>query len=220
MPRHSPKKARLFWIVRPEISVQSISGLATVLSGPYIEAIPGDGPTQQEFTGLEKAPATLDPGIHIILHTPRLDRLQSDVPVYYRGIHVGVVEDIQLSPGSETVDVHAFIEQRYAPLVKTNTKFWIISAVDVQGGLLSGIHMKVGSLGTLLSGGITFATPEDDMGYQAADGSQFALYNESKKEWLDWQPYLPLGPTSPSSRSTDTKLPETPDEVRSLVGPK
>src|ERR1700733_10089084 len=45
-----------FWIVRPRVSAEGISGLSTLVSGVYIEMSPGRGSPQYEFTGLEQQP--------------------------------------------------------------------------------------------------------------------------------------------------------------------
>jgi len=86
----------LFWIVRPEVSTESISGLGTITSGPFLEAAPGSGDPDTEFTGLEQAPKALGPGLTLTLHAVRLERLQRDSPVYYHGIQVGVIQNIEL----------------------------------------------------------------------------------------------------------------------------
>src|SRR5580700_572114 len=39
-----------FWIVRPRISAEGVSGLATLVSGVYIEMNPGRGNPQRDFT--------------------------------------------------------------------------------------------------------------------------------------------------------------------------
>ncbi|MEM1149959.1 MAG: MlaD family protein, partial [Pseudomonadota bacterium] len=50
--------AASFWVVRPEVTTQGVSGLDTVLSGVYIEGDwDGDaGFPQQSYEGLERAP--------------------------------------------------------------------------------------------------------------------------------------------------------------------
>lgn len=206
-----------FWIVRPEISAESISGLGTVLSGPFIDSIPGNGQPQTEFTGLDKAPATLEEGLRVVLKTPRMDHLQSGASVYFRGIEVGLIEDIKLSADSTGVDVHTFIRHRYSSLVRSNSQFWIISAVDVRGGLLSGVQMKVGSLPSLLSGGIAFATPDKNIGEPAQNGATFGLYDEPKKDWLDWAPVIPIQPEDTDDVQNPTTLPQSSQDIRSLV---
>lgn len=212
------KAGAMYWIVRPEISTSSISGLGTVLSGPYIDSSPGSGEKQKGFTGLDKAPPSIEDGLRIVLKAPRLEHLQADTPVYFRGIEVGVIEDIQLSSDGAGVDVHALIHQRYSPLVKTNSQFWVVSAVDFKGGLFTGIQMKVESLRTLLSGGVAFATPEKNMGEQAQNSYEFVLHDESKKDWLAWAPTIPIHLDDSAQNQSPTTLPISGQAIRSAVG--
>jgi paraquat-inducible protein B len=186
------KTGALFWIVRPEINFESVSGLETLASGPYIEAVPGNGNRATEFTGLKNAPNALGDGLRLIVHGVRLERLQADSPIYYRGFQVGVIQGIQLSSDATGVDIQVFIERRYAPLVRTNSKFWILSGLDVKGGILTGVQMKLDSLRSLISGGIAFASPQENAGDPVADGTVFPLYEDPKPEWLNWAPRIQL----------------------------
>ncbi len=80
----------MFWIVRPEISTANIAGLGTLVTGPYIQAIPGSGPAAWEFTGLERAPLMpQDDGLWLVLHADRVEQLQADSPIFCRGIGWG-----------------------------------------------------------------------------------------------------------------------------------
>ena len=210
------EKGAIFWIVRPQISTQAISGLGTVLSGPFIDAIPGNGEMQSEFVGFNTPPVTTEPGLRIVLRASRVDRLPADAPVYYKGVQVGSVETVDLDPQGDSVDVHVFIQKRYSPLVMSNTQFWIISGVDVKGGIFSGLQMKVESLRSLLSGGIGFATPDKDMGQPAQEGSAFILHDEEKKDWDQWSPKIPLGAVD-STQQSPTSLPQAPPEIQSAA---
>jgi paraquat-inducible protein B len=192
-----------FWIVRPEVSASSISGLGTFLSGPYIEADPGSGPEQTDFVGLEAAPVKKEDGLKITLHAPQLEHLQPDSPVYFRGIQVGVIQDVFLDPDANQVDIRLLIWRRYSPLVRSNSEFWSVSGADVKGGLFSGIQLKIDSLRALLSGGVAFATPDKKMGDPAAPGEEFTLNDEAKPEWLLWAPKIPIE-TSDAAPTADT----------------
>jgi len=75
--------------------------------------------------------------------------------------------------------------------VRSSSKFWVVGGVDVSGGLLRGVEIKVESLRSLLVAGIAFATP-DDGGKPAPNGMGFLLYEEPRKEWLQWAPKIPL----------------------------
>lgn len=186
------KQGTQYWIVRPEISAAGISGLQTISSGPFVATIPGDGPYASQFTGREKPPTISGDGIYVVLHAPRLEQFQAQAPVYYRGIEVGIVRATRLSRDGDGVDIETFINRPYAPLVRMNSKFWIVSGIDVKGGILTGVQMKLDSLRSLLQGGITFATP-DVTADPAQNGAQFPLYSEPKKEWLDWSPKIAIG---------------------------
>jgi paraquat-inducible protein B len=214
------RKGAVFWVVRPEISSQSISGLGTVLSGPFIDSNPGAGEEQEDFVGLDKAPTDLGEGLRVLLEAPRVEHLQPDSPVYFRGIQVGTIEDVQLRADASIVDVHAFIQRRFSPLVKTNSQFWVLSAVDVKGGLFTGVQMKVESLQSILSGGVEFATPEKDMGQQAKNGSTFVLHDDSKPEWLNWAPAIAIQPDKPGQGPTDNTPPQPTQDMRSIIGPR
>ncbi len=92
----------------------------------------------------------------------------------------------------------------------------MISGVDVKGGLLTGVQMKVESLRTLISGGVAFATPEKDMGDPARNGDQFPLYEEAKDEWEQWAPEIPIA--AEESDHSGTNLPRPPQTIRATVG--
>ncbi|WP_338040179.1 MlaD family protein, partial [Methylocucumis oryzae] len=46
------KQQTLFWVVRPQVGLRGVSGLNTLLSGPYIGMKPGLGKWQTHFIGL------------------------------------------------------------------------------------------------------------------------------------------------------------------------
>jgi paraquat-inducible protein B len=194
-----------FWIVRPEISGLSVTGLSTVVSGPYIEAMPSstEGAMQTEFVGLEKPPLTAEGGLVVILHTDHLEHLSTDAPVYYRGVQVGIIQAAQLGEDARRVDVYLVIWSRYKMLVHTDTQFWIMNGFDLKGGLFTGVKAKLDSLTALVSGAVAFATPEAGNGVVAETGAEFVLNEEPKKEWLAWSPKLEVkADDSPDAEQT------------------
>jgi paraquat-inducible protein B len=193
------KKGADFWIVRPEISEGGLTGLNTVLTGPYIDSVPApreglrESEIQSEFIGLGKSPESFGDGVSLILHERRLDHLQAGSPIFYRGIQVGAVRGVKLGRQGDWVDVDAVVWSRYRALVKTNSRFWNMSGFDVKAGLFSGVELKLRSLQTILNGGVGFATPEaQDAGAEAKDRAEFTLESEPKKQWLDWAPKIEL----------------------------
>ncbi len=186
------REGSVFWVVRPEVGIGTITGLGTVITGPEIQALPGSGEERSQFTGLDSAPAALElRGLKVVLRTSRLGSLQRNSPVYYRGVEVGVVQEATLSPDATGVHVHALIRNRYAPLVRANSVFWNVSGVSLSGGLFKGVQFKLESLRSLAAGGINFATPNDSA-RAVEDGQVFPLHAEGRREWLNWAPRIPL----------------------------
>lgn len=182
-----------FWIVRPQLSLNQVTGLSTVLSGPEIHILPGSGERLlSEFTGLEAAPVGMGmQGLRLVLRAERPGGIRLNTPVNYRGVEVGVVQRIDLAPNSASADVHVLIYSRYAPLVRAGSVFWNTSAVQASASILKGIELEVESLRTLFTGAIEFATPSEK-GPRASAGTVFFLHDKPRDEWLNWSPRIPL----------------------------
>jgi paraquat-inducible protein B len=184
----------VFWIVRPQIGLNQITGLSTVLSGPEIQVLPGKGETAQaEFRGLDNPPVALDvPGLRLVLRAERPKGIRVNTPVNYRGVEVGMVERITLAPNAASADIHIVVRSRYAALVRAGSAFWNTSGVSATGGILKGIELEIESLRTLYTGAIEFATPSEKAA-RVKPGTVFFLYDKPKDEWLNWSPKIPVG---------------------------
>lgn len=125
-----------------------------------------------------------------------MGHVQEGSPVSYKGIQVGSVQRVALASESDHLNIETLVWTRYAPLVRQNSKFWISSGFSVDGGILSGIQLKLESFKTLTSGGITFASPEKDMRGPAKQGASFPIEDEPKKEWDLWSPKISITPHS------------------------
>jgi len=186
------REGSVFWIVRPEVGPSSITGLSTVLTGPYIQVIPGTGKSQTSFIGVDHPSPTLNRrGLKIVLATAHLSSVRNGSPIYYRGVEVGTVIGSHLSPDSIAAHVEVFIEEPYTRLVRIGSRFWKVSGVDVRVGLLKGLEVNLESLRSLAIGGITFATP-DASSPRATTGTIFVLHEEPEKEWLTWAPKMSI----------------------------
>ncbi|WP_316013302.1 MlaD family protein [Roseobacter sp. HKCCA0434] len=167
-----------FWIVRPEITAQGITGLSTVIGGSYIAAqLPAQpGETARLIDGLPRAPLTpLDaPGLRLTLRTERNSSVALGSPVLYKGIEVGQVEDLQLSSNGRTIIYTAFVREPYSNLITEGTRFWDSSgfSFNLDAG---GASLDVDSITTLLRGGVTFDTVFEG-GALVQDERGFRLY--------------------------------------------
>ena len=185
----------VFWIVRPQVSGAAVIGLGTVLTGPEIQVLPGKGGPRDDFTGLENPPVALEVrGLEVVLRAPRLKSLQPNTPVYFRGVEVGVVQKIDLSPEANAADVHLIIRQRYAGLVRSGSVFWNASGASLKGGLFKGVTLEIESLRALVTGGIEFASPPHAA--PARPGARYVLHEAPRAEWLAWAAGVPIPPAN------------------------
>jgi paraquat-inducible protein B len=178
----------VFWIVRPELKVGSISGLRTIISGEYIAVKPGTGPPTNSFAGVEKEPVDEQPdALQISLVATHLGSVQEQTPVYYRGIQVGEVLYYQLAANGREVVIHACVWAEYAPLVRMESKFWNAGELSLHAGLFKGIDISADSPKTIISGGIEFATPPDAQN-PATNGATFVFNETADDKWKTWSP--------------------------------
>lgn len=150
-----------FWVVRPEVSAEGVSGLSTVLSGVYIDSSweHTDGPEVTSFVGLESRPLidVNEKGTQVTLRVSDGKVISGGVPVFYRGIRVGRTEAPRLDSSGSVVLVDAMIEAPHDKYLTTATRFWDTSGFAVSLGA-TGLKLDVGSFATLISGGVSFNT--------------------------------------------------------------
>ena len=106
-------------------------------------------------------------------------------------MEVGSVQYFVLGSDSTSVNVHVLIETNYAPLVRTDSKFWNSGGISAHFGLFSGFSMGAESLKALVIGGIAFATPQPP-GILATNGGIFPLNEKVDKKWLAWSPTIAI----------------------------
>ncbi|WP_110648258.1 intermembrane transport protein PqiB [Salinicola peritrichatus] len=176
-----------FWVVKPRIGREGVSGLNTVLSGAYIQLAPGDSDeAQTSFDVLDQPPVAPPdaPGLRINLVSQVGNSLSAGDPVTYQGYTVGRVESTDFDPDKKEMRHRLFIQAPYDSLVTDTTRFWSSSGIDVQLNS-EGVSVNLDSFETLISGGVTFGVPEDiAAGKPAKQDATYTLYNseESARE--------------------------------------
>lgn len=151
-----------FWIVSPRVSLNGISGLGTLMSGPFINMALGSAEQMtHKFAALEAPPVTPagTPGLHITLNSNAEFAYKEGDPVVYKGLKVGEIENTFFNFDERVVYYNTFINAPYHKLITENTKFWDISGVafELNAG---GVKVNTGSLESLLTNGVTFGVPE------------------------------------------------------------
>jgi paraquat-inducible protein B len=183
-----------FWIVHPEIGLSGVHGLDTLVSGVRLNVLPGSGPAEKHFIGLDETPApeVTDEGRSFILQADKLGSLTTGAPVFYRELKVGSVEASRLSDASTSVLVRIHVEEPYKELVRTSTHFWNTGGFSFKVSLF-GAQLKDTSLESLVSGGISFATPDaEPLAPPAEPGAHFVLASDPDKVWATWAPKIAI----------------------------
>jgi len=174
------RKDTRFWVVRPRIGANGISGIDTLFSGAYVAVDAGTSDeTSEIFTGLETPPTVIGgtPGKSYLLHSADLGSLDIGSPVYYRQIQVGRVASYRLDENGKGVSLQVFVDAPYDKFVTTDAMFWNASGVDVSLGA-DGLKFKTQSVATVVAGGIAFANPPRGTGVVAPEQAEFVLASD------------------------------------------
>lgn len=150
-----------FWVVRPRVGMNGVSGIDTLLSGAYIGVDRGlSDESQYRFTGLETPPSIVNDmeGSQFLLEADDLGSLDINSPVYYRRIPVGRITSYQLRKDGKGIDLDIFIDAPYDRLVTADSRFWNVSGVDLSVGS-DGFQLKTQTVAAIMAGGIAFSTP-------------------------------------------------------------
>ena len=171
-----------FWLVKPQVSLEGISGLGTLVAGDHIAMRPADGRgrSTRKFKALSEPPSIPEsaPGLHLTLVSKDLASVQVGSPVYYKRIAVGDVQSYKLVEDEQQIAIRIFIHPQYAQLVNEHTRFWNASGIEVDGSL-SGFKIRTQSFTSMLMGGVAFDTPETaSEGRWAKNGDQFELFTD------------------------------------------
>ena len=174
------KEGTRFWMVRPEVSLDGVRNLDTIIAGPYITFQPGAGAFLDHFV-VEEGPmprAALRPGKQYTLTAKDSGSLQAGDPILFKNMVVGEIREVTFAPDARSIRANILVYEEYSHLVRENSVFWNTSGIQVDADL-SRVNVSVASLKTLLLGGIAFVSPEGGKNRQAAaarEGAAFPLY--------------------------------------------
>ncbi len=152
---HILRENTLFWMVSPEISLNGVKNLDTLLGGPYITFKPGDGNYQDSFTLLHGpiSQAPLRPGTILTLTSSENIAADPGSTVFYRKIPIGEVLKKDLSKDRKALETTIFIEEKYQDLISSRSIFVKTGGITIEASL-SRMSFKTTPLLPLLQGGI------------------------------------------------------------------
>lgn len=186
------RRGSVYSIVKPQLELQKVSGLETIVSGIYIDCIPGPGGAMADrFSGSNQEDADLieyeQGGFEVTLRASST-KISAGTPVLFRGVRVGKITRKDLIKGGSGVNLTASIKQDYASLLRENTRFWNAGGVKISGGLIQ-LNVQASALESRALGGVEFATPEAaSAGAPVKQGHVYDLYDAPRKDWLQWLP--------------------------------
>jgi paraquat-inducible protein B len=187
-----------FWVVRPRVTTRTVSGLSTLFSGAYIALTPGSqGALPEQLMGLDEPPTLSGElqGRHFMLSADRLGSIDVGSPVFYRGIAVGEVASYTLG-ADDRMRIQVFVRSPYDRLIRSHTRFWNVSAIEVTMGS-DGLKAQMESLLSFMQGGLAFENLKQlDQDMPVAVGHVFTLY-PNKDSISQQQPSLTLNYVMP-----------------------
>jgi len=200
-----------FVVVEPEVSLQGISGLETLITGVVIECEPGHGGSlETKFTGSvpksddTAAAVTADEtSFRMRLESEQTQPLDRGAPVTYRGVKVGRVREQALTPEGKPY-IEIAVDRAKSSLLKTSSRFWSVSASSVSMGP-GGIKVDVSGLDTLIQGAVAF----DDFGVAGeplADGATTVLLASEALAKACSAPFTITFPRGRGLRAGQTRL--------------
>ena len=187
------KQGSRFWIVKSDISLSGAKNLTTLISGAFINVMPGNGSKKIKFSGENNAPllAQHKMGLPIILTANNAGSTDISSPIYHRQIQIGEVTDKRLNNDASGVEVIINIYPEYTHLIRENSVFWPASGFNLDVGI-TGATLKTSSLISLVKGGINMSTPDDqDLQPKSKAFSTFKLQSEFDDDWLEWKLKIP-----------------------------
>jgi len=186
-----------FYLITPKVGLDQISGLDTIISGSYITTVPNFASKTEEdsFEGFTSNPNAQDSTVketmaEYSLYTEHAESVTAGDNVYFRGLIVGQVGQVDLTPDSRKVGISILIQKQYSKLIRTNTVFWKKQGIKADLGLF-GSDIRVNSLDTIMKGGIELATP-NKAGPMANSKTKFTLLDNEPEEHEEkkWNPEL------------------------------
>lgn len=187
------KQGSRFWVVRSDISLSGTKNLSTLISGVFINTVPGDGKTAIEFKGENNEPllAQHKTGLSLTLLSVNAGSNNISSPIYHRQIQIGEVTDKRLNSDSSGVEIIINIYPEYTYLIRTNSVFWPASGFNLDIGI-TGAALKATSLAALIKGGINMSTPDDrDLQPASQAFSTFKLQSKFDEDWRQWKLKIP-----------------------------
>ena len=176
------RRGTQFYKVEPKVSLTEISGLKAILSGVYIDVYPAKAEIKQllqlqkqfSFVASSHKPIDLNNPALFFTLLDKEGKLRKGTPIIYKNFEIGrIIESELLKHG---VEHRVMIQSKYADLIKEDSKFFGLKALEVKASL-TGIKVELESMASLIAGGIKFTSPKGSPILRDKDAF-FELYSD------------------------------------------
>ena len=155
------------------------------------------------YDATEAIPALRPKGLNVHVRTQSSRSFSTGSPVLYKHVEVGEIKGVRLAENGDDIILNVFIQEKYAHLLKTTSKFYNDSGITMEGGL-SGLKLKTGSMNSILQGGISFFTPVK--GKSAGEKTVFTLYEDYQSALDEGKTEIVLHFTKPKGLTKDMDI--------------
>ena len=164
------KEGMQFWVVKPRVSINQITGLETIISGTYIEVKPPfnslDAIKKQKdqdfFVGLSDPPA-FEPdmgSVTVNLWSEKDYGIYSGMLLYNNNMSAGHILSVRYDSDTKKFFYTASVGAEYQKYLNSSTRFWNISGFDLKIDS-AGLHVNSSSLNSVFQGGVAFDSDEN-----------------------------------------------------------
>ncbi|MGN0915865.1 MAG: MlaD family protein, partial [Succinivibrio sp.] len=170
----------VFWIEKPRIQTNSITGLDTLISGSYIRISKGKSSIMSDsFTVVDNVPVGVDEnGVALKLDSMLSTNIPAGTNINYHGFSIGVVIDSKYDLDEHKTIYNIIIKKPYDRLIDTNSVFWLDPGFAFELGP-KGIGFSVPSLDNLINGSINVDRFAYNKGNSIQDNDKFILYSSN-----------------------------------------
>ncbi len=103
--------------------------------------------------GVEATPDLKMPGKSFFIVSENANSLSIGAPILHKNIKIGEIESFKLTKNQKNVLIKCFVYQKFVKLLHSGSRFFNMSGVEVSGSL-RGINVQIGSIQSILAGGI------------------------------------------------------------------
>ncbi|EDM27086.1 PqiB family protein [Lentisphaera araneosa HTCC2155] len=152
------------------------SGIALVTEDLSVQSSKYSFELLDSYHAYKEQEYTNDGGVFYTILTKELGSVSQGSPLLYKGLNVGKVMSYDLDQKSGLIKIKVYVTGQYKDTINASTKFFNMSGIEVKADM-TGLKLVTGSVESIISGGISYATPIKSNTEPIPD--EFELYESS-----------------------------------------